>query len=108
MRAGKLRHRITIETLSAGVGDGMGGIVQDYTDYKTVWCSINPLSGTETTIAAQRGSEEDVRITMRYDSGVSPKCRLRQGDSTTYFDIVSVVNPEFRNKELILYCRMEQ
>jgi SPP1 family predicted phage head-tail adaptor len=86
----------------------MGGISQDYSDYKTVWCSIDPLTGTEKTIAAQRGSEENVRITMRYDSGVNPACRLRKGDSTTYFDITNMVNPEFRNKELILYCRMEQ
>ena len=108
MKAGKLRHRLTIETLSTGISDGMGGIAQDFSDYKTVWASIEPLTGREQTVAAQRGSEENVRISMRYDANVRPSCRLRRGDSTTYFDIVNIVNPEFRNKELILYCRMEQ
>ena len=73
MRAGSLRHRLTIQSTNS-TGDGMGGMTFS-------------------------------QIRIRYTSDVTPAKRIQRGDSTQYFDIVSVVNPDYRNRELILYCR---
>jgi SPP1 family predicted phage head-tail adaptor len=44
--AGSLRHRVTIQQLTISQ-DAFGGIVEAWTDLKTVWADISPLSGRE-------------------------------------------------------------
>jgi SPP1 family predicted phage head-tail adaptor len=108
LKAGKLRHRLVIQTSVAGVGDGMGGGgISYWEDTKEISGHIMPLTGTEQIVAFQKGSEENCKIHMRYTSDITPRNRLRLGDTTTFYDIVSVVNPDLRNRELILYCKQE-
>ena len=108
MRSGQLRHKLVIQTSIAGSGDGMGGGGTSYwEDTKEINGRISPLTGTEQIVASQKGSEENCKIHIRYTSGITPKNRLKLGDTTTYYDIVSVINPDLRNKELILYCRQK-
>lgn len=66
MKAGKLRHRVTIQRLSDGVQDPMtGDIVSAWVDLKTVWASVEPLSVREFIQAGASQSEVTTRITMR-------------------------------------------
>ena len=104
LRAGSLRHRLTLQSKNS-TGDGMGGVTVSWTDDKTVYGAIWPLRGTERITAQQLESEITCQVRIRYTSGVSPDDRIQVGDTTQYLDIVSVVNPEYRNRELILYCR---
>ena len=104
LRAGTLRHRLIIQSKSS-TGDGMGGMTVSWSDDKTVKGAIWPLKGTEAITAQQLESEITCQIRIRYTADVTPANRLQRGDTTQYFDIVSVVNPDYRNRELILYCR---
>lgn len=45
MKIGKLRHRITLQTLSE-VPNADYGIERTYTDVKALWALIDPLKGT--------------------------------------------------------------
>lgn len=104
LRAGSLRHRLIIQS-KVGTADGMGGFTYTYEDEKTVYGAIWPLRGTEKLTAQQLESEITCQVRIRYTPGVTPANRIQRGDSTQYLDIVSVVNPDYRNRELILYCR---
>jgi SPP1 family predicted phage head-tail adaptor len=108
MYAGKLRTKLWIQTRIKSTGDGMGGGgASYYEDERETWAQVSPLTGTEMMVASQKGSEENCKIHMRYTSGITPKKRLRLSDTTTFYDIVSIINPDLRNRELILYCKQE-
>ena len=101
-----LRHRVAIEEPVASTGGGFSASrKQSFEDFKTVWGGVWPLSGKELLTAQQLGSEITSRVRIRYTAGVTPKHRLRLGDTTTYYDIVSVVNPDMRNIYLDLMVR---
>ena len=104
LRAGTLRHRLILQSRNS-TGDGMGGVTYSWTNERTVYGAIWPLRGTERLTAQQLESSITCQVRIRYASDVSPANRIQVGDTTQYFDIVSVVNPEYRNRELILYCK---
>jgi len=98
MRAGSLRHRLIIQEPTSSTGGGFGASrKQDYQDFKTVWGAIWPLRGTELLTAQQLGSEITSRIRIRYTNGLTPRHRIQLGDSTTYYDILSIINADKRN-----------
>lgn len=82
MRAGKLRHRITIQALGLVQDSETGEMLQEW---ETVWekvpASVEPLSARD-LIAAQAGqSEASGRMVIRYRAGVLPTMRiLHRGD----------------------------
>ena len=104
LRAGTLRHRLILQSRNS-TGDGMGGVTYSWTNERTVYGAIWPLRGTERLTAQQLESSITCQVRIRYASDVSPANRIQVGDTTQYLDIVSVVNPEYRNRELILYCK---
>ena len=104
LRAGTLRHRLIFQSKSS-TGDGMGGVTYSWTDDRTMYGAIWPLRGSERLTAQQLESSITCQVRIRYASDISPANRIQVGDSTQYLDIVSVVNPEYRNRELILYCK---
>ena len=102
MRAGKLRHYITIETAADSI-DGSGDVTESFSTLAQRWASIEPLSGREYFTAQQEASEVSHKIRLRWDSTVSavtPKHRIAY-DSRT-FDIVSVFNSNERDRELMI------
>lgn len=101
MQAGRLRHQISIQ-IKTTVSDGMGGFTATWGDETTVWAEIDPPKGREFFASGQTQSEITTRIRIRYLSGVTPAKRVRF--KSRYFDINSVVNPDERNRELILMC----
>ncbi len=106
MRAGLLRHRLTIEEPIDSTGGGVSASrKQVFEDSRTVWGAVWPLRGNELLTAQQLGSEITSRIRIRYTAGITPRHRLRLGDTTTYYDIVSIINPEMRNIYLDLMVR---
>jgi SPP1 family predicted phage head-tail adaptor len=106
IRSGQLRTKLWIQRPIAGSGDGMGGGGTSYhEDVRETYGHVMPLTGTEMIVASQKGSEENCKIHIRFISDLTPKNRLQLADTTTFYDIVSVINPDLRNRELILYCR---
>ena len=105
MRAGLLRHRVTIQQLLAGSPQqNAGGEPEEaWTDVTTRYASVEPLKGRELLAAQQINSEVSVTIRMRHLASVTPKMRAVYAGRN--YDILSVVNPEERSRETILYVR---
>ena len=101
MRAGALRHRLTLQTQSRS-SDGGGGATVTWADTATVWGSINSLSGTELYEAQKINPKLTHEIEIRYRSGISPKMRAKYG--SRIFNIESVQNKDERNAMLRLVC----
>ena len=100
--AGKLKHRIVIQQVSEGEND-LGDIIQTWTNFATVWASVEPLAGREYFSAQQVSAETTGRIRMRYKAGVSPTMRVLFNSLT--YQILSVINPGELNVELELMTK---
>ena len=107
MRAGNLRHRLTIQKPTE-VSDGMGGVTTTWSTLITIWGAIWPLRGQEYMSAMQTTSEVTHKIRIRQlptnkRSDFSSKCRILFG--SRYFEIESIINPDERDIYLELMCK---
>lgn len=80
MRAGILRHRVTVQSRSAAV-DALGQESLAWADMATVWADVSPLSGRELLLAQAGRSEVSHLVTIRFqrqfaDPVAMAKCRL--------------------------------
>ena len=106
MRAGSLRHRITIQTKTV-TRNSYGEESVTWSDNINCWASIEPIRGNEYFSAQQIQSGVTHRITIRYrtladGTAINPNCRVEYG--TRYFNIQSVLNPSERDISLQLMC----
>lgn len=101
MRAGRLRHRITIENPveSPGAYNEARFIWQKLID---TWASVKPLQGREYFASQQAQSEVTHEVMMRYCEGITPRSRVVFGERV--FDIRGVINTDERCIELKLMC----
>lgn len=102
MRAGRLRHRVTIQQKTVSQ-DGYGAEVITWADVATVWASVEPLRGREFLDTRREGAEVSTRIVIRYRAGIVPEMRVTFGDHV--YDLLSVVHVEERARELQLMCK---
>ena len=77
IRAGKLRHIITIQQPGTG-RDACGGVLStSWVDFATnVRASVEPLQGREFFASVQQGAELTTRFRLRYLPGVRPDMRI--------------------------------
>lgn len=102
IQAGKLRHRIDIQEQSI-TRDSVGGEVISWSNVSTaIPAMVEPLSMNEVFRAQQSQSQITMRVKIRYQSGIDPKMRLVYNSEN--YDIESIINPDFRNRELVLLC----
>lgn len=101
MRAGQLRHRVTLQSKSV-VQNTFGEETITWTDTATIWAAVEPLRGREFLEARQDQAEVSTRIRMRYRSGVAPEMRAVFGSHT--YNIQAVIHLEERQRELHLMC----
>ena len=104
LMAGKLRHRVAIQSLSESL-DSYGEPDEGWTTAETVWASIEPVSGNELDVGDGQTGIVTHRVFMRYTANATPKKRLLFGSRV--FGIESVLNHEERNEYLQLRCREE-
>ncbi len=101
VQAGKLRHKLTIqESTSASLkSTATGEPLTVWTTFTSnVWCSAEPLSGSEFFSEDQRYTRNTFRFNVRHD----PIFPINQGmrivfDSLNY-NIIEVINPDVRNR----------
>lgn len=102
MRAGELRHRVTLEQRTQTVAS-QGSLTPIWQGVATVWAAVEPVGGDE----GERGKHADATIThrvrIRYRPDVSPKMRVSYGDRR--LEVVAVLNQEERDREVFLMCR---
>ena len=97
MRAGRLRHRITIQNPTKQRNQ-VGETVLAWKDLATVWAAVEPVSGKEFFAAKQVIAEVTHKIRTRYRPGISPQSRVLFNGRT--FEVNSVINRDERNREL--------
>jgi len=102
MRAGQLRHRITLQKTTQ-TRSSFNEVEVSYTDVATVWAAIEWGSGRRYEEAAQLNAEVQGVVRIRYRSDVKPEWRIKYGNR--YFQILSVANAYERDRELQLNCK---
>lgn len=75
MKSGKLDRRITIQN-RVETQNTLGEAVISYTTFAQVWAEVVPLRGREYFTAAQTIPEAQLRIRIRYMTGVTEKHRI--------------------------------
>ena len=104
MRAGLLRHSVTIQEKST-TRDAYGGEVVSWVPFATVPAKVEPLRLRE-YIAARAGQADlTLRASIRYLAGVTAEMRLVW--QTDPYPIVEVIDVDGRHRELELLCTGE-
>lgn len=102
MRAGRLRHTLTIEQPSDAQGSG-GDITTTWSTYASVRGELNAVRGGEEFRGHQVHAEADSRLEIRYLAGVTPKMRVTFGSRV--FDVLWAGDVEGRGRRLHLDLR---
>lgn len=101
MRAGKLRHLVTIQRATE-TQDSAGEPVVVWTEFAKAWAAVEPLKGREFFEAQQHYGQVTHRVAIRYLAGIVPKMRVVHGERS--FDIQAVLHLEERGREIHLIC----
>ncbi len=99
IRAGALRHRVTIQRKTATV-DTHGGPIETWETVCSISASIEPLQGREFIAAQAVNAEITGKIRIRYRSDITASMRVLFG--AKIYNILSVINPAELNRELVL------
>jgi len=102
MRAGLLRHKITIQKV-VEVQDDYGEADQTWSTFRVVRAGKRNLSGQENQINDVRNPVRMVEFKMHYISGVTNKMRIKRGDDV--FNILFIDNTGDMNRDLGIVCR---
>ncbi|RFP32421.1 phage head closure protein [Duganella sp. BJB476] len=106
MRAGNLRHRLTIQSRDTGV-DVLNGQVMTWSNVATIWADIQPLSGREILAAAAVNTEISHVIQIRYQvQFANPKAMaaMRCLYGTRVFNISSARDIDEQHRTIELTC----
>jgi SPP1 family predicted phage head-tail adaptor len=109
MRAGQLRHRITIQSHTSAQ-DNYGEVDWTWSTGFETWAKISPLRGNQYFNAQQVQANVSHKITLRYQALPNStdinadNTRLLFGSTARVYNIVSVINPDERNIYLDLMC----
>lgn len=102
MRAGTLRHRVTVEHKTE-TRDSYGGVSQVWTTFAaSVPAAILPLSGREFFDAEANQSEVSAKIVMRMLSGLLPSMRIAH-DGQTY-NIRAILPDPLLARHVVCMC----
>ena len=117
MRAGLLNKSITVQTQPSTAQNEYGepsGSTSWHNDMEDIPAGIWPLRGSEYHLANQGQSEVSHKIQLRWmpladGSVINPRCRIKWHDpnleTDRYFEIISVINIDERNRTLQLMCK---
>ncbi|MEZ5951182.1 MAG: phage head closure protein [Planctomycetaceae bacterium] len=93
---------MTIQDRSTTRDSVSGQVVEDWTDGDTVWAAVQPLSGKELEHAQAIKAQINTKIVIRYHAGVTPASRIKFNGRL--FHVVSVINTDELNTELVCFC----
>jgi len=100
MRAGKLKHRITIQRATVA-RSGRGVATETWAELITVWAFVRHLQGRELFAAQQEHAEVTIKISIRYRAGIRASDRVVFGNKI--LDIKSII-PDPEGQGIVLYC----
>lgn len=80
MRAGRLRHRVSIRSLVSAKDDTTGEVTDSWVEFASVRAAVEPLTAREFQSGEQTQSRVVVRIIIRYRSGILPSMQVFHGE----------------------------
>ena len=93
MRAGRLRHRPTIQRATRAA-DSFGDVVPSWSDVATIWGSVTPASMAEVIGGGQIEPIGTHNIRIRHYAGLLSTDRFKHGDD--HYNVVSVLDRDKR------------
>lgn len=101
--AGRLRHRVTLETPPRPEArDAYGAPVEAHAQTAETWAEVRTLSARELMVAQGLGAEASVVVTIRWRPDADRLMRVMFGGRV--LNIVGVVDPDGRREQLDLTC----
>jgi len=97
LNVGRLDKYIMIQTKSGSPGWGTDG---EWSTFCNCFANVSFSTGNESDTEDQQQSKNTGTIRIRYTPGIKPKMRISYSDR--YFEILSVVDVNERNREMIL------
>lgn len=89
MRAGKLKHRITLQRFEEGYGP-LGEPINRWVDYATLNAEVKGISGRELLASGSLAAEATVRMWIRYRSDVRQGHRVKYSSSSVDGDLYGI------------------
>ena len=105
MRAGRIRHKVTVQR-ATDTANSMGEPIRSWATLATTWAGVEPTRGKEMYAAMQVQGEVVVRFILRYQSALSDLAindRIMRG--STIYDIKSAVNIDERNIQFEIFAK---
>ena len=102
MRAGLMRHRITIKQPSVGRDETTGDSIETYTDLSTVWANVGFASGRERWANEHTITNYDAVVSVRYLSTIKEDMQIHYDGRI--LEIKSIIDPLGNKAELKLLC----
>jgi SPP1 family predicted phage head-tail adaptor len=100
MRAGRLKHKITIQAPGT-TQDAIGQPIPGWTDFASVRADIFDISGREYVAAAAVQNAAQTKMMIRYLAGIVPDMRVLDG--TVAYNIEAVLGQD--RVSLLLMCK---
>ena len=75
-RAGRLRHRVSLQEYVELVDPSTGARDNDWREIAKIWASIEPLSARDFIQSSALQSQVTTRITIRFRAGVNASMRI--------------------------------
>ena len=104
LRAGRLRHLVTIQSRTVTKNQYHEN-VETWTDGACIPVDVVPVSASESVTADQLETQQRYRVTVRYNSAITNKSRLKWGSS--FLDVHQVIDRDERGRAMDLICSKE-
>lgn len=105
MLAPRLRHRVDIQNFATTQDSNTGAVTDAWTDYDTdVPAEIWPMSGREFVAAQSIQAGVNTKITIRYQTGIEPRMRVKHGSDI--YNIKAVLPDPTLRRYITLLCEV--
>ena len=101
--AQELNTRIDFQRFELVEDPVTGYRTEEWNTYASAFAKVEPLVGREYFSAMAEQAEDSIKVTIRYQAGIKPADRMLLAGEP--WDIKSIQNIKFRNRELLLYCK---
>lgn len=100
MRAGLLREKCTIQSLTETKSSTTGEMVKSYADtLSNIWCRVLTVSGGESFDGRERVTSDVKMFVIRYTT-TALKTNMRISYDSKYYDIKFIDNENQRDREI--------
>lgn len=79
MRAGRLRHRVSIRALQAVKDPTTGQVTKTWVEFAKVFAAVEPMSAKQFDGAEQNSSKVMTVVTIRWRAGIVASMRIHHG-----------------------------